>query len=87
MRPEEFKEKATAPCPKASIILGGQQMEAVLDTGSMVSTINMDLWNQLQPSLPIEEPPVYFKMTAANNTNIPYLGVVVADFEVNGQPL
>ena len=87
MRPEEFKEKATAPCPKASIILGGQQMEAVLDTGSMVSTINMDLWNRLQPALPIEEPPVYFKMTAANNTNIPYLGVVVADVEINGQPL
>ena len=87
MDPEIFKEKATASCPKANVKLGGQQIEAVLDTGSMVSTINMELWSRVQPALPIEEPPVYFKMTAANNTTIPYLGVVVADVEINKQVL
>ena len=82
---KEFKEKATAPCPKAKILISGQQMEAVLDTGSMVSTINAELLYHIKPNAPIEEPPVYFEMTAANNTPIPYLGVIVTDIQINGQ--
>ena len=58
----------------------------LLDTGSQVSTVSEDFFHQsLQPVCHVRQGPTSFKMVAANGTNIPYSGFVLADIKIRGR--
>ena len=67
------------------IQIGGHQMKALVDTGAQVSTMTAEAYTQVAHLFQLEEGPDSFKMLAANGTDIPYLGFVVADVEVEGR--
>ena len=59
---------------EVSLLVGGKQVLALLDTGSMVSTMSHSLCSVL--NLPIQPLDQVFKIKGAGGHEIPYLGVV-----------
>ena len=79
-----FMAKAVAPSPTATVTIKGVHKTALLDTGAQVSVMTRATFNQLE-DCHLQEAPTFFKMTAANGTDIPYLGFIVTDLTVNSQ--
>ena len=69
-------EKAVGECPVATVRLGGIDLPCLLDSGSEVSTITEEFFNdhfrpQGKTLLPTGD---WLRLTAANGLEIPYVG-------------
>ena len=82
---QDFMEKAAAPSPQLAANIGGLRLNCLVDTGAQVSTIREEAWIQMKSSRPLQQAPAYFKMSAANGTNIPYKGFIVCDVQIGEQ--
>ena len=80
-----FFDVASAPSPQMYALIAGRSLRCLLDTGAQVSTIREDDWRKMESGRPLQQAPAYFKMSAANGTNIPYKGFVVSDVKVGEQ--
>lgn len=61
----------------SQIVIEGIETKGLIDTGSMVTTITEQFYNNMEPRpelLPLED--FDLEITAANGTNIPYLGYI-----------
>ena len=74
--------QATANSPHRNVKISNSPVQALLDTGAQVSTMSEEVWATMTSKHPIQKAPVFFKMSAANGTDIPYRGFIVADVEV-----
>ena len=83
----DFWAAATAPSPQTTALISGHPLKSLLDTGAQVSTISEDVWKGWKDRQPLQQAPTYFKMSAANGTNIPYRGFIVVDVTIGGQTL
>jgi len=80
----EFWASATAASPTSTVSLGDRVFPALLDTGAQVSTMSPGAYQTLASVLPLQDGPRSFRMVAANGTDIPYSGFIVADVAVQG---
>ena len=60
---------------------------ALLDTGSMVSTLSESFWNQHFPDRPVTPLKDLLTLTGAGGDSIPYTGCVEVDLELPGTPM
>ena len=79
-------EKAVGECQVATVRLGGVDVPCLLDSGSEVSTITEEFFNEhFRPQgktlLPTGD---WLKLTAANGLEIPYVGYLELDVEALG---
>ena len=79
----DFFDAASSPCPKSVVNVAGVELEALIDTGAQVSTMKEEEWNKLTKKT-LHQAPSWFKMSAANGTNIPYLGFIMAEVVLYG---
>ena len=70
--------------PYITVKNGGQQVEALLDTGSMVSMVSKAFYEQYLKCNESYLGDKWVKVTAANGLEIPYEGVIMADVEIYG---
>ena len=79
-----FWERAVGRTPTLSIAVGGKEVEALLDTGSQVTTISEKMFRESQLSM---EPQLngWFKLTAANGIGIPMLGYLITSVQVEDE--
>lgn len=57
-------------------------MPCLVDTGSMVTTVSEEFYNEKFPDKHLESGGL--KITAANGLEVPYLGILCLPVEVNG---
>lgn len=79
-------EKAVGECPVATVRLGEVDVPCLLDSGSEVSTITEEFFNEhFRPQgktlLPTGD---WLRLTAANGLEIPYVGYLELDIEALG---
>ena len=79
-------DKAVGECPVATVRLGGIDVSCLLDSGSEVSTITEEFFNEhFRPQgktlLPTGD---WLRLTAANGLEIPYVGYLELDVEALG---
>ena len=79
-------EKAVGECPVVTVRLGGVDVPCLLDSGSEVSTITEEFFNEhFRPQgktlLPTGD---WLRLTAANGLEIPYVGYLELDVEALG---
>lgn len=79
-------EKAVGECPVVTVRLGGIEIPCLLDSGSEVSTITEEFFNEhFRPQgktlLPTGD---WLRLTAANGLEIPYVGYLELDVEALG---
>lgn len=76
-------------CPVVQVRIGGVQVPALLDTGSMVTTVTQAFFEKhLKPQTAEQLKACnWLQLTAANGLDIPYLGYVELDVEVLGKVL
>jgi len=79
-------EKAVGECPVATVRLGGVDVPCLLDSGSEVSTITEEFFNEhFRPQgktlLPTGD---WLRLTEANGLEIPYVGYLEPDVEALG---
>ena len=70
--------------PYITVKVGGQEVEALLDTGSMVSMVSKAFYEQYLKCKESDLGDKWVKVTAANGLEIPYEGVIMADVEIYG---
>ena len=86
---------ATAPtdatvgtCPTATVLMGGVEVNCLLDTGSQVSTITESFFRKYIARNDRELASCsWLKLTAANGLDIPYVGYVELDVTTMGQTI
>ena len=85
-RGSKFWDQAVGESPRARVLIDGAEFEAVVDTGSQVSLLSRDLYEErLRPVCgTMETGHQLLKLTAANGTTLPYIGYIVASPTVNG---
>lgn len=76
-------------CPTVEITIGGVTVACLLDTGSMVTTITQQFYEQyLQPQFQFQlQPCQWLKLKAANGLDIPYLGYLETTIGILGKTL
>lgn len=79
-RPE--LSKLVGPCPHVIVTMGGVDVNCLLDTGSMVSTVSESFFSSHFHDVPRECS--WLQLRAANGLDIPYSGYVELDVEVLG---
>ena len=79
-------EKAVGECPVTTVRLGGVDVPCLLDSGSEVSTITEEFFNEhFRPKGKTLLPTVdWLRLTAANGLEIPYVGYLELDVEALG---
>lgn len=70
-------------CPKIKVSLGGVQINCLLDTGSMVTTVTESFF--LKHFKEVPQSCRWLQLKAANGLEIPYVGYVELDVEVFGK--
>ena len=78
-------DKAVGACPKELVLVDSMPIEALIDTGAQVSLMSLAAYNGLDqgPRLTCATDRLV-KFTAANGTDIPYLGFILVDLVVMG---
>lgn len=76
-------------CPVVDITIGGVTVACLLDTGSMVTTVTQQFFEQyLQPHFQFQlQPCQWLKLKAANGLDIPYLGYLETTIGILGKTL
>lgn len=76
-------------CPTVEIIIGGVTVACLLDTGSMVTTVTQQFYEQyLQPQFQFQlQPCQWLKLKAANGLDIPCLGYLETTIGILGKTL
>lgn len=76
-------EEAVGETPKLTVMFDGIQVDAVMDTGSQVTTVTESLVVRKFGSKKLQ-PTRLFRLTAANGLEIPLAGFLITDVEVMG---
>ena len=73
-------------CPTVTVKMGGVPVTCLLDTGSQVTTITESFFcHYIQPlGKKLLSAAGWFKLTAANDIEVPYVGYLELDFDVMG---
>lgn len=72
-------------CPSIDVVINGVKMRGLLDTGSQVTLMQEQLFNQhFSTHVGLESEPTFLTLKAANGLNIPYIGYATMDFDVEG---
>lgn len=79
---EQCLSQLVSPCPHVAVVIGGVEVDCLLDTGSMVSTIKESFFHQHFDNSP--QACQWLQLTAANGLSIPYVGYVELDVSVMG---
>ena len=82
---EKKKRKIIGDCPVTNVIIQGKAVQAMLDTGSQITTIT-DEWAR-ENLRNIEEEESFFKIKAVNGVEVPYSSLCVLDMELFGTKL
>ena len=84
--PGSVYERAVGRCPVTTVKLGGVPVCCLLDSGSQVSTITESFFSQhFRPrGSDLLDTNKWLTLTAANSLEIPYIGYLELDFEVQG---
>ena len=77
-------KNASAKCPKTTVEINGHQIKCLLDTGAEVSTISENFYRKYLSSSELSDTTKFLKLSAANNLQIPYLGYIEVDVNING---
>ena len=80
---DSFWTRAVGKCPRVTLKIGGVKIEAVVDTGSQVTTVTEAFYaKHLGKSLFLAPRNKYFTLTAANGLGIPLSGYLVVEVQV-----
>ena len=77
-------KNASAKCPTTTMEINGHQIKCLLDTGAEVSTISENFYRKYLSSSELLDTTKFLKLSAANNLQIPYLGYIEVDVNING---
>uniref|UniRef100_A0AAV2KUJ1 Peptidase A2 domain-containing protein n=1 Tax=Knipowitschia caucasica TaxID=637954 RepID=A0AAV2KUJ1_KNICA len=81
-----LRVKLTGDCPLVDVRVDGINVKCLLDTGSQVTLFSESVCNELFRSKQVrnsDEIP-WLTLRAANGLNLPWVGYMVADFEIHG---
>ena len=84
---DDIVQRAVGQCPEAVACLGPAKANCLLDSGAQVSTITESFYREhlLPLGQPILDTTTWMKISAANGTNIPYVGYIELDVVLLGQ--
>ena len=78
--------KISGKCPETEVLIGGIPISCLIDSGSQVSTITEVCYNQhFKPHKSLQECKSWIKLTGANGLDIPILGMIICDVQLQGQ--
>ena len=72
---------------EVSVNVNGIQAQALLDTGSTVSTMSLSFYKEYLPHLEINSIQEMFNLKCANGTTLPYHGYIEVDMDSPGLPI
>ena len=78
-------DRAVGQSPRKVVTVGGVEVEAIVDTGSQVTTLNSHCYQKFFAERKLESAHRWFKLTAANGLNIPMQGYLVADISIDNE--
>lgn len=79
-----LRETITGTCPLVEIKFDGAPVQFLVDTGSQVTIFTESICKELFQNKPVGEAGdvPWLTLRAANGLDIPYVGYILADFEV-----
>lgn len=78
-----LRETIAGICPLVELKVDGTPVQCLVDTGSQVTIFTESLCKKLFKNKPVEVGDVsWLTLRAANGLDIPYVGYILADFEV-----
>ena len=78
-------EKAIGECPQISVLLGGQEVCCLIDTGAQVSTITESFFRQHFQKKSLVDVSTCIRITGSYGMDIPYLGYIELILTVEGE--
>ena len=75
---------ASAKCPTTVVEINGNPIRCLLDTGSEVSTVSENFYRKFLSSSELSDTTKFLKLSAANKLQIPYLGYIEVNVNING---
>lgn len=83
---DQWLQRAVGTCPVVGLVIGGVNTQALLDTGSQVSTISEQFFRDYLCGKDDDmlSTAGLLKLTAANGLDIPYLGYIELEVEAMG---
>lgn len=88
LRPQSRKIRGdlVGSASEVYIVLEGQTVKALLDTGSTVSTLSLTFYNQYLKHLPLQSITNLIHIECADGQPLPYIGYIEASVEGKGVP-
>ncbi len=83
---DDLARKLTGRCPEATVSFAGAEALCLVDTGAEVSIVTETFFREklLSRGLRLQDPLDWMRITAANGTDMPYMGYVELDITVLG---
>ena len=75
---------ASAKSPTTVVEINGNPIRCLLDTGSEVSTVSENFYRKFLSSSELSDTTKFLKLSAANKLQIPYLGYIEVNVNING---
>ena len=75
-------ERAVGQCPEVNILIEGQSVRCLVDTGSQVTTITESLFNSLSDCILLKDVTKWIKIIGANQIDIPCIGYTELDLTI-----
>ena len=76
--------KAVGKCPEVEVLMEGQPIRCLIDTGSQVSTVTETFFRQLLKEKPqLLDVTKWLRVKGANELDVPYIGLIEVSIEVS----
>ena len=80
-------KRAVGQCPEVNILIEGQSVRCLIDTGSQVTTVTESLFNSLSDCILFKDVTKWIKITGANQLDIPCIGYTELDLTIGNVKL
>ncbi|XP_063438199.1 uncharacterized protein LOC134719148 [Mytilus trossulus] len=78
------EQRIAGTANEVTVFLNGMKTQGLLDTGSTVSTMSEDFYNKHCSAMPLEQLSGLLKIECADGLQLPYLGYVEAELQLEG---
>ena len=85
--PAEIVDRVIGTCPSVDVVMDGVVVPCLLDTGSMVTMITESFFKENFKFAELKQSSSWLTLLAANGLEIPYVGYIEFDMEVNGNKI
>ena len=82
--PPEIVDRVIGTSPSVDVVMDGVVVPCLLDTGSMVTMITESFFKENVKFAELKQSSSWLTLRAVNGLEIPYVGYIEFDMEVNG---